>query len=69
MSVSSFSFQGLGTHCSFCLEHFVPPSLSCSFSSFRINVTTLGQVLLLPLETRSRPFSIRAFSSLCLQLV
>lgn len=54
MSVSSFSFQGLGTHSSFCLEHFVPPSRFCSFLSSRMNVTTLGQVLLLPLETRSR---------------
>lgn len=54
MSVSSFSFQGLGTHSSFCLEYFVPPSLFCSFLSSRMNVTTLGQVLLLPLETRSR---------------
>lgn len=54
MSDSSFSFQGLGTHSFFCLQHFVPSSLFCSFFSSRMNVTTLGQVLLLPLETRSK---------------
>lgn len=53
VSDSSFSFLGLGIHSPFCLQHFVPSSLFCSFFSTRMNVTTSEQVLL-TFETRSR---------------